>query len=248
MKDIHSFVILAYKESLNLEECIKSIKKQSVKSNVFIVTSTPNDYIMELASQYGLGVMINSENNGKSSDYNFALSSVETPLLTIAHQDDLYDRNYAKEIINTYKKNKDAVILFTDYYEIIGDRKIKNNSYMFKKRLLTNLLRYSKFNKKKYWKRLAVKYQQAICTSSVTFVKSNLQNNPFSNDFVCHSDWDFFEKLSVINKRFILIPKKLVGYRNDEIKNKSIAYYEEKKIIYKKFWPSWLIELIYRRR
>ena len=31
MKDIHSFVIIAEGENDNLEECIKSIKKQSVK-------------------------------------------------------------------------------------------------------------------------------------------------------------------------------------------------------------------------
>ena len=30
MKDIHSFIILAYNESDDLEECIKSIKKQSM--------------------------------------------------------------------------------------------------------------------------------------------------------------------------------------------------------------------------
>ena len=56
MKIIHTFVILAYKESDDLEDCIKSVLKQSVKSNIVIATSTPNDFITDLASQYGIGV------------------------------------------------------------------------------------------------------------------------------------------------------------------------------------------------
>ena len=41
----HTFVILAYNISDDLEECIKSVINQSVKSNIVIATSTPNDYI-----------------------------------------------------------------------------------------------------------------------------------------------------------------------------------------------------------
>ena len=115
MKDIHSFIILAYNESDDLEECIKSIKNQSIKSNVLIATSTKNDYIIELASQYGLGVMVNEEKSNKGNDYNFALNAMNTELVTIVHQDDLYDRNYAKEILACYEKNKDATIIIIKY-------------------------------------------------------------------------------------------------------------------------------------
>ena len=41
----HTFAICAYKESPYLEECIKSLKNQTIKSNILIATSTPNDYI-----------------------------------------------------------------------------------------------------------------------------------------------------------------------------------------------------------
>ena len=45
----HTFVICAYKESEFLEECILSLKKQTVRSNIFIATSTPNKYIDDIA-------------------------------------------------------------------------------------------------------------------------------------------------------------------------------------------------------
>lgn len=248
MKDIHSFIILAYNESDDLEECIKSIKKQSVKSNVLIATSTKNDYILELASKYGLGVMINDAESNKGSDYNFALSSVDTKLVTIVHQDDLYDRNYAKEVIKCYKLNKDASIIFTDYYEIIGDMKFKKSKELFKKRICIWPLKYKLFNKMKYFKRISLKYHKAICTSSVTFIKENIPNDLFPIDLKYNNDWAGLERISKNDKRFVLIPKKLVGYRVETNKRKSKEQINEDIIMYKRFWNNKLVEWIYHKK
>ena len=45
---LHTFVVLAYKESKYLETCIKSVLNQKYRSDVVIATSTPNDYINSL--------------------------------------------------------------------------------------------------------------------------------------------------------------------------------------------------------
>ena len=50
----HTFAICAYKESPYLEECIKSLKNQTIKSNILIATSTPNDYIKGIADKYAI--------------------------------------------------------------------------------------------------------------------------------------------------------------------------------------------------
>ena len=55
----HTFAICAYKESSYLEDCIKSVLKQKVKSNILIATSTPNEHIKGLAEKYGLPLYIN---------------------------------------------------------------------------------------------------------------------------------------------------------------------------------------------
>ena len=47
--DKHTFVICAYKESAFLEECIESLEEQTVTSNIIMVTSTPCDYIINIA-------------------------------------------------------------------------------------------------------------------------------------------------------------------------------------------------------
>ena len=56
-KNKHTFVVLAYKESKYLEESIKSVLNQTVKTNVVIGTSTPNKYISKIAKKYNLKVI-----------------------------------------------------------------------------------------------------------------------------------------------------------------------------------------------
>lgn len=48
-------------------------------------------------------------NTGKTSiadDWNFAISCVDTDLVTLAHQDDIYEKDYLKYILKGYKKLK----------------------------------------------------------------------------------------------------------------------------------------------
>ena len=247
MKDIHTFVILAYNESDNLEECIKSVLNQSVKSNVIIATSTENDYIKEVASFYGIGVMVNHDVSNKGNDYNFAINTFDTELVTIAHQDDLYDRNYLKEIISFYENNQEATFIFTDYYEIVGDRKVIYNKNLLKKRYFNGLLKYKCLQNKKIIKRRALKYINSICTSSVTFVKKNIKKNIFGSSFVYNNDWNGFLKLSNDHSSFAYLPKKLVGYRIID-KKEDITKIKEDITMYKKMWPDWLIDFIYKKR
>ena len=65
------------------------------------------------------------------------------------------------KVIRCYKSNKDASIIFTDYYEIVGDMKFKKSKELFKKRVCIWPLKYKLFNKMKYFKRFSLKYHKA---------------------------------------------------------------------------------------
>ena len=211
----HTFVILAYQESDDLCECIKSVLKQSVKSNVLIATSTPNDYIMDIASTYSLGVMVNEMDSNKGSDYNFALNTIDSELITIAHQDDLYDRNYTKEILKKYKEIKDATIIFTDNYQIIGDKKVLKNRILRKAHYYLFPLKYKFLQDKKFFKIRSIKKEKYICTSSITFVRKNIKDNLFPANLLYDNDWQGLVDLAKENSKFVFLDKKLVGYRID---------------------------------
>ena len=54
----HTFAVCAYKESPYLEECVQSLKRQVVASNIIVCTSTPNDYIREVCEKHSLELYV----------------------------------------------------------------------------------------------------------------------------------------------------------------------------------------------
>ena len=56
----HTFAVCAYKESPYLRECVESLLKQTVKTNIIMTTSTDNTYIRGISEEYGLPLFVNS--------------------------------------------------------------------------------------------------------------------------------------------------------------------------------------------
>ena len=250
MKKIeHTFVVLAYKESNFLEECINSVLNQSIKSNVLIATSTPNDYIKRIAKKYNLKVKENNGKKGIGYDFDFAVNSAETELVTIAHQDDLYDKDYVKEIMNAYNNQKESIIIFPDYYEIRNGEKVYDNYLLRIKRILLKpLINHKKANKISR-KRRVIKYGNAISCPSVTFAKSKVPKEIFASDLKCNIDWYAWEKLSKLDGYFYYINKPLMGHRiynestTTEIINDNKRQIED-YYMFRKFWPKVIAKII----
>lgn len=249
--NIHTFVVLAYKESKYLEDCVKSVLNQKYKSNVVIATSTPNKYIDNLAKKYKLDVYVNKEKKGIGYDFDFASNCVKNKLITIAHQDDIYDYEYSENIVNHYNKYPDSTIIFTDYYEIKKSKKEYSNINLKIKRILLLPLRIKNISKYKFIKRLCLRFGNSISCPAVTYVQDNVPYKKFNYNMKCDVDWYAWEKLSKIKGRFIFIPKKLMGHRIDDattttkIINDGIRTKEDLEIL-KKFWPSLVAKIINR--
>ena len=69
-----------------------------------MVTSTPNDFIKNMAKKNDIVLYINEGEGGITQDWNFAYRKANTRYITIAHQDDLYLTNYAKRAIEVLDK------------------------------------------------------------------------------------------------------------------------------------------------
>ena len=54
----HTFVISAYQESPYLESCIKSLKAQTVPSEIICTTSTPSPYLTKLMEKYQIPLVL----------------------------------------------------------------------------------------------------------------------------------------------------------------------------------------------
>ena len=122
-KNVHTFVICAYKESEYLEECILSLVNQTVASKIIMETSTPNSYIEDMAKKYDIPLFVNP-NGGITQDWNFGLSKIDTKYATVAHQDDVYESTYTEELLGRMEKSQRPLIAFSDYGELRDGKKV----------------------------------------------------------------------------------------------------------------------------
>lgn len=244
-KTKHSFVVLAYKESKYLEDCIKSVTSQTYSSDVVIATSTPNQYIDSVAKKFNLNVIVNpNSRKGIGHDFDFAVSCGNSELVTVAHQDDIYELNYAQSVVEAFEKYSDSLIIFSDYFEIRNDNKIYVNTNLKIKRILLMLVKFQRLGKISFVKRSCIAFGNAICCPAVTFVKNNIKySDIFACSMKCDIDWYAWERLSKEEGRFVFIKESLMGHRvheestTTEIISNNIRTKED-LIMFKKFWPS----------
>lgn len=245
---LHTFVILAYQESPHLEACIKSTLNQTHPSEVLIATTTPNNHIKSLAQKYHLKIIKGTHTN-IGGDFDFAVHSSQTPLVTIAHQDDIYDQTYAAKIIKAYQKHSNSSIIFTDYYELRGRQKVYTNTNLKIKRILLTPIRIKKSLKSRHAKRSILKFGNSICCPAVTFITKNCPKHIFYSHFKCNCDWHAWEKLSRQKGAFTFIPQSLMGHRisksstTTDIINQGIRTKEDYEI-FCRFWPKPFAKLL----
>ena len=239
----HTYVVLAYKESPYLEDCVKSVLNQKYESNVVIATSTPNKYIKDIAQKYNLKVVARPEKDrglGAASDFNFALTASESELITIVNHDEIYNYDYSFEVVSYYEKNKDSSIIFTRYYDIKDKETVYTSLNFTIKNFLLWPLKISK--RSKFTKRLSLRFGNPIGCPATTFVLAHTEQPVFAPDLKASFDYWAWEKLSKAEYAFGYIKKPLMGHR---IHSESITTgalqdntrTKEDVIIFSKFWP-----------
>ena len=247
----HTFAICAYKESPYLEKCIQSVMGQSVKTEVLIATSTPNEYIRSLADKYGISLYIRDGKSDIRDDWNFAYNSCTTQYVTIAHQDDQYHPDYVKEMQDSLRKfaGKKVVMFFSDYMPIlhgkIGERDINSKI----RRLLRTPMKVKAFAGKKFFKRAILAFGNSICCPAVTYNKELLGESVFTSELKFNIDWDTFYKLAGENGAFAYVDKPLTFYRiHDGATSKEFIESHKRErddtIMFRKFWPGWVTAVI----
>ena len=233
----HTFVVCAYKESEYLEECIKSVLNQNVKSNVIMATSTPNKHIEMLAQKYNIPLFINEGKSGIGTDWNFGISKVNTDYATVAHQDDIYE------------KNPNFSIAFGDYREIKNGETIPLTiNLKIKKLLLKKLLKNP--NSKKA-KDSALKFGCSICCPCVTVNLKVAGKQPYKTKMKCDLDWDTWYELSKLENDFAYINKEIMCHRIHEQSETSNLIennirLDEDLVMLEKYWPKPVAKIIMR--
>ena len=244
----HAFVICAYKESEYLEACIQSLKKQTVQSKIVICTSTPCEYIARIAKEYDVKLYVREGESDIQDDWNFACNRLDVEWVTVAHQDDVYDEHYVEYVLEEIHKAPDAVIAFSDYRPIIhGEIGMDRNCKI--RRLLRLPLKNTRLSSSRFVKKRCLSLGNSICCPAVTYHKSMIQGPIFTSDLKFSLDWDTYLKFALYKQRFLYIDKPLTYYRihdkattMDFINNHTRKM--EDRIMFRKFWPKPIVELI----
>ena len=125
--EMHTFVVCAYKESPYLENCLKSLKNQTVKSSIIMTTSTPNVFIKSLAEKYEVPLWIREGKSDIRDDWNFAYNKANSKYVTIAHQDDVYHEDYVKCLLDKVSNHQNGLMYFSDYLPIKNEQIVKRD-------------------------------------------------------------------------------------------------------------------------
>lgn len=245
----HVFAICAYQESPYLEECILSILKQSVKTNVFIATATPNPHIQKLSEKYQIPVYVNRGEHGITQDWNFAAGCGDYDYVTIAHQDDVYHKDYVKNLRGYLKKTTKPLIFFTDYAEIRDSRITEKNRNLTIKRMMLLPLRFRMFWGSRWVRRRILSFGNPICCPSVTFATANLPDPLFENHYQAAEDWEAWERYSKLQGEFVFCSKILTYHRIHEDSETTKLIHDssrgkEDREMFGKFWPAPIADLL----
>lgn len=243
----HTFVICAYKEQPYLDDCIKSLKKQTLKSEIIVSTSTPNKMIEEITRKNKVKLVINTKTKGHINDFCFAYNLAKTKYVTLCHQDDIYYEDFAEKIVNKMEKEKAPIIGFANYNELRDGKTIKHNFLLIVKRLINFPLLL--FKKSKKIRLFTLSLGNAICAPSVTYNKEIVKSPLKQSDLKANIDWNTYIDFARENGSFVYVSKALLEHRIHEgstttkVINNNIMKSED-YIMFRKFWPKSISKLL----
>ena len=251
MKYEHVFSICAYKDSPYLERCIRSLKGQTWSSHIIICTSTPSRYIDELAWRYGIKVFVRHGESSIKDDWNFAYAAADGELVTIAHQDDMYHKDYVKELMAAYRRYPDMTVFTTDYGIVKNGRLLIGNKRLWVKRLLRMPLRIPALNNRTWVKKSVFMLGNPICCPATSYQKLKLGEPLIQCDYSFALDWDNMLRLAGEPGRFICVERPLLFYRvHDEATTKACIRDNrralEEEAMFRRLWPAFMARWLMR--
>jgi hypothetical protein len=247
---LHSFAILAYKDSPFIEECILSLINQTVKSDIYITTSTPSEFLTQLAEKFELKIFVTEPGKGIAHDWNFSLKQATTKYLTLAHQDDIYLSDYTENCLKEAENYTDTLICFTNYMEIVGGSDRDNTTLLKIKRLILRFfMPFNKGIKLIFWKKRMIAFGCPIAAPSVMYNLHNVGDFNFTNEFHINIDWDAWYRLANRAGRFIYLRSILNKHRihNESattIGLKNNKRQEEDLLMFMRLWPKPIAKLL----
>lgn len=246
-----TFIIPVHDKSIYLEDCIESLKNQTINCEIIICTAIMSDWLVNIANHYSIPIILNNNGGSIAKDWNFAIQhKTSTDIKVLAHQDDIYLPEYAFSVINFFKKNIAANFLFTGLSELDGDKISTINLRIFIKKILLTMSfigRETISKRGDYWRLLA--FGCPVPCPTVAYRASLADSFLFSDKYRVNLDWDAWSRLANKGVTCGYIPKQLVIHRiheGSETKKaiSSSVRFNEDRILFSRYWPKWILPIL----
>ena len=254
-KTLHTFAICAYGESPYLEQCIRSLLGQTVKTEIICCTATPGPWLYELTERYRIPLYVRDGEPGIREDWLYAYRMAKGRLVTIAHQDDIYRKNYTEELIRAYGRWPDMTVFASDYATLrMRDGHAEDDTWNLPwlvKKLLRLPLRLRVLTDRAWLKKTAVLFGNSICCPSCTYHKELIGEDMFRSGYRYALDWDNLYDLAQRKGRFVVSEKPLIAYRiHDGSATKALIVnrerFREEESMFRRMLPRRLAEFLLR--
>ena len=254
-RPLHTFAVCAYGDSPYLEACLRSLSVQTVPSRVILCTSTPSPFLEGLAGKYGILYYVRRGKSNIREDWLFAYRKAEGRLVTIAHQDDIYRRNYVEELLRAYGRYPDMTVFVSDYVTLKmtehGGRLEPLSSVWAVKKLLRLPLRLRFAADREWIKKSSLCFGNALCCPACTYNKEQIGDDMFHSAYDFALDWDNLYELAGKKGRFVCTEKPLLAYRVHEDATTRACIEDDRRrsdelAMFRKLWPDWMACVLMR--
>lgn len=249
----HAFVVPCYGAVPYLDACLDSLRSQvGTRSEILLSTSTPSAEIAAVAHRHGATVVTNPTREGIASDWNFALRASAADLVTLAHQDDLYDPRYARTVCDRFAYRPHAVMAFA------APAGHDRNAWV--KRALCRLALFGSGQDELVSharKRTLLRFGNPVCCPSVTVNRRAVPEFAFPVGMASNLDWAAWIDLAAAEGPFLYLSSPLVAQRihagtTTNATLASGARQREDRLIFEALWGrrlggclAWLYQLSY---
>ena len=212
----HEFVVAAFEASPFLGDCLRSLRSQTYPSAVTVSTSTPCAHIARIARDFDAEVKVGNC-GGIADDWNCALSTASREFVTIAHQDDVYDPDFAAATLQLFDRHPTGLISFTGCREIDDAGRLRSSRISRVKRGLHMSILGREPLVSPARLRLFLSLGNPLPCPSVTFRAELLRTFRFEADFQSNLDWEAWVRLSQEKVEFLQTPRPLVRRRHNPL-------------------------------
>ncbi len=252
MKVFHMFAVCAYGDQPYLEACLRSVTGQSCPTKTIVCTSTPSPYIEGLAKKYGLPLYVRKGESDIQADWNFAYEMADARFVTLAHQDDLYGRDYVKTLAACAARYPDMCLFTTDHMMVRDHQMVPGERLWLVKKLLRIPLKAHGLAHIPFVKKAALRFGNPICCPACTYQKVADGRGPFFRSSCRFAlDWDHLIDMAEGPGRFICVEKPLMFHRlhKDAATNtcmKDQVRFQEERQMFERLWPKPVAALLMR--